>query len=43
MPGGAAKDVKYGFWVGLGVMIAIAIWGLLTMLAHGGLSAVKSG
>lgn len=38
MPGGAKADVKYGFWVGLGVLIAVAIWGVVTMLFHGGLS-----
>ena len=43
MPGGAKADVKYGLFVGLGVMIAIALWGLLAMLAHGGLSAVRGG
>lgn len=43
MPGGAKADVKYGFFVGLGILIAVAIWGLATMLMHGGMEAVKGG
>jgi hypothetical protein len=28
-----SPDLKLGFWVGLGVLVALAVWGLLTGLA----------
>lgn len=31
MPGGAAGDIKFGFWVGLGVSLALLVWSLVQM------------
>ena len=37
MAGAAKADLKYGFWVGIGVLVAIMIWGVVTMALHGGI------
>jgi hypothetical protein len=41
MPGGAVSDFKLGFWVGLGIVLALAVWALAQGLigkltGHGG-------
>ena len=33
-------DIGYGFWLGLGLLLAFAVWGFVTMLAG---RAVKRG
>ena len=43
MAGAARGDVKYGFFVGIGVLIAVAIWGLISGLTHGAVGAVAGG
>jgi hypothetical protein len=40
MAGAAKADIKYGFWVGLGVLIALAIWGVISMMLHGSLPSI---
>lgn len=35
MPGGAVSDVKLGFWVGLGVALALAIFAIIQGFAGG--------
>jgi hypothetical protein len=31
----AKADIKYGFWVGMGVLLAVALWGFLSMFVGG--------
>lgn len=28
MPGGAVQDIKLGFYVGVGVVLALLVWGI---------------
>ena len=31
----AKKEIAYGFWVGMGLLLAIGAWGLVSMLLGG--------
>lgn len=32
MPGGAVSDFKMGFWVGLGIALALMVWSFTQMM-----------
>lgn len=38
MPGGAASDVKLGFYVGIGVVLALLLWGVASRFVGGALN-----
>lgn len=37
MPGGAGSDIKLGFYVGIGVVLALTLWGLGARVLGGAL------
>jgi len=39
MPGGATQDIKLGFYVGIGVVLALLVWGVGSRLVGKGLGS----
>lgn len=40
---GAKSDVKLGFWVGIGVVLALAVWALFGRFTSGALAVSSLG